>query len=159
MDSKRCHEFMTTLQEDGRCRLTNKDNEVVEVQITGTIVDKALKIATGNTDIANMKMSKDDKVATFGSTTASEHVYATLTELEVKLAIQVFQQHFHILEPQKYTHPDPTLSYPRASKVYSPRSACGFYIHPSILQPKGLSRELGREDTQRSEASCGFRTL
>ena len=60
-----------------------------------------------------MKLSLEEKKLVFKmrDDTSSEMVYANLIDQSVKLSLQLFQQHFHLMKPQKYTLPDQHTAY------------------------------------------------
>ena len=106
VDAKRCHELLTTLQEDGTCMLSDWEGEPMELNLMPDIVTRALKIQEGNHTISSMKMNIGDWLIAFMGDKANESVYATLRLDEIRLALQIHQQYFHNYKPQKYTHPD-----------------------------------------------------
>ena len=57
IDAQRVHEFMTTLQENGTCKITVKDGGVEEALITSEIVIQDLHLLEGNHQVGTMKLS------------------------------------------------------------------------------------------------------
>ncbi len=106
VDALRAHELLTTIQDNGTCRLTDKDGEEVECQVSEITVINALKLQEGNNSFSGMKVDGHDKKNLFGTEVANECIYEVLREPRIKMALQVHQQQFHMLKPQKYTHPD-----------------------------------------------------
>ena len=92
---------MTTLQDNGTCRIIGKDGGLVEVLITREIVTQALHLLEGNHKVNAMKLALEGKksVLKLEIATSSEMVYANLVEENVKLPLQIHQQHFHLIKP------------------------------------------------------------
>ena len=111
MDALRAHELMTTLQENGICKLTAKDGSKLECHINSLTVVQALRLQEGNNPFSWMKVGAANKKALFGTEKANECVYGELKEPRIRLALQIHQQTFHMLKPQKYTHPDAHVAY------------------------------------------------
>ena len=83
-----------------------KDGETIEVKIFALTVSQVLCTAEGNSLFNRMKLMKNNKLMAFNSRVASQQVYDNLKEPKVILALQIFQQNFHFLKPQNYTHFD-----------------------------------------------------
>lgn len=105
VDAQRAHELLSTLQEDGTCTLTDKDGEKVQVNITSDLIVRAFKLNEGGYDTSSLKLTLKDRAATFTSD-KYDSVYTELRIPEVKLALQIHQQYFHVLKPNRYTQPD-----------------------------------------------------
>ena len=60
-----------------------------------------------------MKLSLEEKKQVFKMKDDSvmEIVYNNLMDQNVKLPLQLYQQHFHLMKPQKYTQPDQHVAY------------------------------------------------
>ena len=91
VDAKRCHELLTTLQEDGTCMLSDLEGEPMELNLTPDIVTRALKIQEGNHNISSMKMNPGDRLIAFMVDNANKSVYAALRVDEARLALQIHQ--------------------------------------------------------------------
>ena len=111
VDAKRCHKLLMTLQEDGTCMLSDLEGEPMELNLTPHTVTRALKIQEGNYNISSMKMNIGDRLIAFMGDKANKSVYAALRVDEVRLALQIHQQYFHIYKPQKYKHPKTHTTY------------------------------------------------
>ena len=83
MDAKRCHELLTTLQEDGACMLSNFEGEPIEVNLTQDIVVKSLRLQEGNHVISSMKLTLGDRMLAFTADNANDSVYALLNNTEI----------------------------------------------------------------------------
>ena len=87
MDARRLHKLLTTLEEDGSCRLTDEHGEQVLVNISNETVVRALHIQEGNYDTSAMKLSLKEKLTVFKADKPKEGVYLELRDDRVKLAL------------------------------------------------------------------------
>ncbi len=91
--------------------MTAKDDSKLECHINSLTVVQALRLQEGNKPFSWMKVGAADKKALFGTKKANECVYGDLKEPRIRLALQIHEQTFHMLKPQKYTHPDAHVAY------------------------------------------------
>ena len=72
------------------------------------MVSQALKFIHGDHNVSSMKLSLEEKKQVFKMQDDSiiEMVYNSLVDQNVKLPLQLYQQHFHLMKPQKYTQPN-----------------------------------------------------
>ena len=83
VDVRRCHELLTTLQEDGTCMLSNLEGESIESSLTQDIIVKALSLQEGNHVIGNMRLTLGDRLLDFTIDNANKSVYASLKDDEI----------------------------------------------------------------------------
>ncbi|MCO5581474.1 hypothetical protein L7F22_035359 [Adiantum nelumboides] len=111
VDALRVHQLVTTLQEDGTCKMTNQEGHEVELQLSSKIVTDALQLKEGSLMISNMKLSTEERSVAFKADHIIECSYSTLKSQNVRTALQIHQQYFHFYKPQKYTRPDIHTAY------------------------------------------------
>ena len=80
--------------------LSDLEGELMELNLMPNIVTRSLKIQEGNHKISSMKLTTRDRLLAFTVNNANDSVYLTLRIDEVQLALQIFQQYFHIYKPQ-----------------------------------------------------------
>ena len=105
----RVHELLSTLKEDSTCQLKEKYGEPMDMKITTLIVSQALCNSKGNSQFSKMKLTENDKLMTFTLGVVNQKICDNLKEPQIQLAIQTFQQKFHLIKPPKYTHLDTHL--------------------------------------------------
>ena len=65
----------------------------------------------GNNTISSMKLASEGKAMAFATDKANKCTYAAMKEKSAQLALQVYQQYFHLYKPLKYTHLDLHVAY------------------------------------------------
>ena len=83
------------------------------LRIDGEMITQALKIIHGGNNVSSMKLSLEEKKQVFKmqDDSVTEMTYNNLVDQHVRLPLQIYQQHFHLMKPQKYTLLDPHASY------------------------------------------------
>ena len=61
--------------------------------------------------ISNMKLTNEGRLQAFETEKANKCTYVAMREKSARLALQIYQQYFHLYKPQKYTHPDLHVAY------------------------------------------------
>ena len=56
---------MTTIAEDGTCRVSRMDGQMTELRIDGQLVSQALKFLEGDHKVSTMKLSIEEKRSIF----------------------------------------------------------------------------------------------
>ena len=52
IDARRCHEFLTSLQEDGTCQIIDRDGGKVEFLVDSDMVTRALRLIQGEHNVS-----------------------------------------------------------------------------------------------------------
>ena len=101
IDAQRVHQFLTTITEDGTCKVNGADREVSELRIDGQVVTQALRFIHGDHKVSALKLSIEEKKTMFKMQDDSftEMVYSNLVDHQVRLPLQLYQQHFHLMKP------------------------------------------------------------
>ena len=75
------------------------------VKIDSDMVSQALRFIHGDHNGSSMKLSLEEKrqVCKLQDDSVIEMVYNNSVDQNVKLPLQLYQQHFHLMKPQKYT--------------------------------------------------------
>ena len=104
---------MTTIAEDGTCRVSGMDGQMTELRIDGQMVSQALRFLQGDHKVSAMKLSIEEKRSVFKmqDDSVTEMVYNNLVDHQVKLPLQLYQQHFYLMKPQRFTQPDQHVAY------------------------------------------------
>ncbi|MCO5596512.1 hypothetical protein L7F22_050575 [Adiantum nelumboides] len=111
VDALRVHQLITTLQEDGTCKMTNKEDQKVELHLSLEIITRALLLKEGNFMISAMKLSTEERSVAFKADNINDCTYSSLKSQVIRTVLQIHQQYFHFYKPQKYTRPDIHTAY------------------------------------------------
>ena len=65
IDAQRVHQFLTSIQEDGTCRMMGLDGATTSVRIDSDMVTQALKLFQGDHNVSTMKLSLEEKKQVF----------------------------------------------------------------------------------------------
>ena len=87
IDARRVHEFLTSLQEDNTCQVTDRDGGKVELLVDSDMVTGALKLIHGEHKVSGLKLSIEEKKTVFKmrDDTSSEMVYGNLIDQLVRI--------------------------------------------------------------------------
>ena len=77
------------------------------MKVDSDMVSQALKFIHGDHKVSSMKLSMEEKRQVFKmqDESVTKMVYNNVVDQNVKLSLQLYQQHFHLMKPQKYTQP------------------------------------------------------
>ena len=93
IDAKRVHQFLTSIAEDGTCRVSGMDGQMTELRIDGQMVSHAFRFLQGDHKVSTMKLSIEEKRLVFKmqDDSVTEMVYNNLVDHQVKLPLQLYQ--------------------------------------------------------------------
>ena len=113
IDAQRVHQFLTTITKDETCRVNGADGKVFKLKINGQVVTQELRFIHGDHKVSALKLSIEEKKTVFKMQDdfVTKMVYNNLVDHQVRLPLQLYQQHFHLMKPQKYTQPDQHVAY------------------------------------------------
>ena len=77
---KKVHQFLTSIQDDGTCKITKSDGAYHRVMIDNDTVSQALKFIHGDHNVSSMKLSLEEKKLVFKmrDEISNKMVYANL---------------------------------------------------------------------------------
>ena len=83
------------------------------MRIDGEMITQALKIIHGENNVSSMKLSLEEKKQVFKmqDDSLTDMTYNNLVDQHVRLPLQIYEKHFHLMKPQKYTLPNPHAAY------------------------------------------------
>ena len=65
IDARRVHEFLTSLQNNGTCRIANKDGELIKLMVDSDMVATTLRLIQGEHNVSGLKLSLEEKKSVF----------------------------------------------------------------------------------------------
>ena len=106
-------ELMTSITEDGIAQMTNKDDEVVQVQITNKLINEALhfKVDCLGLVAQAIQLTVSKRKATFQGMTEQVNTFKDLVCKEVEIPLRVHTQHFTTGKQHRHTHPSIRMAY------------------------------------------------
>ena len=92
IDAQRVHQFLTSIQEDGTCKMIGPDGATTSVRIDSDMVTQALKFFPGDHNVSSMKLSLEEKKKVFKmqDDSVTKMVYNNLMDQGVKLPLQLY---------------------------------------------------------------------
>ena len=117
-DYMRAYQAMSTITDHDDCTITNLQGRRVAVTLTRALVREALHLPSGE-GIDFFRLSHDDNDNAVCSA-SDRPVWDQLLRQQIRFALQLHMQHFHITYPHRWTRPEKTLA-----TEYSLRDAKG----------------------------------
>ena len=110
IDIRQSFELMTSITKEGVAQMTNKDDEVVQVQITDRLINEALHFKADCPSLVAQLMDSERK-ATFLGMTGQVNTFKDLVCKEVEIPLRVHTQHFTTGKQHRHTQPSVRMAY------------------------------------------------
>ena len=93
---------MTTLDMEGNAVNTDLEDKKVKIRVDEALI---LKLRPGYFSLLTDKISDAEKKATFLELPGAASTYRDLVRKEVEIPLQIYDQHFTLKKPVRYTKP------------------------------------------------------
>lgn len=135
IDLQRIYELISSINKDDNAKITDLDGELIDVKIDEEVINEALKFKTTGALKLPHRLSKTDRKQIFVEPSGTHETFRDLYRKEVVVPLMLYNQHFHIGKPPKYTLPNKRVACFMTTALQKKR-------HQPAVYSKGILNEL-----------------